>query len=284
MTTIIDVSGTEKSIGSHAADIVAQVGNKRKESDMAQAIEPIRQATALAANVATMTPMDMLDHAVQQNASVETLSKLMELQDRWERNQARKSFAAAMSAAKADLPKIIKTRKVDFTTAKGRTNYQYEDLAGIMDQVGPVLSRHGLSIRYRTTAEINQPIVVTCIIEHADGHHEENTLTAGRDDSGNKNSIQQIGSTVTYLQRYTLKAALGLAAAADDDGAKADDGGTITDAESEIILTLIDETGSDIAKFCEVMQIDSIAAMPAAKFRRAIAKLEAKKQKAAANG
>lgn len=284
MSNVIDPAGHELPLGDFATAAVASVGAKMKERQMSQAVEPVRQVAQEVASVVAMTPMEMLDRAVSQNAPVETLSKLLDLQERWEKNQARKAFAAAMSAAKADLPKIVKTRKVDFTTAKGRTNYQYEDLAGIMDQVGPVLSRHGLSIRYRTTAEINQPISVTCIIEHSDGHHEENTLTAGRDDSGNKNSIQQIGSTVTYLQRYTLKAALGLAAAADDDGAKADDTGVITEAEREIILTMVNETGSDIAKFCEVLQIDSIADMPAAKFRRAISMLETKKRKAAANG
>lgn len=233
---------------------------------------------------AVMTPMEMLDRAVSQNASVETLTQLMNLQERWEANQARKAFDEAMAAAKANMPAIVKTKKVDFTSAKGRTNYQYEDLATIMSQIGPVLSANGLSVRFRTESEPNQPITVTCIISHRMGHSEENTLMAPKDDSGNKNSIQAIGSTVTYLQRYTLKAALGLAAAADDDGAKANDTGVITEAEREIILTMLEETGSDTAKFCEVLQIDSIAEMPAIKFRRAISMLETKKRKVAANG
>lgn len=230
-----------------------------------------------------MTPMEMLDRALSTNASAETLEKLMALQERWEANQARKAFEEAMSAAKAKLPAIVKNKKVDFTSTKGRTNYQYEDLASIMNQIGPILSEFGLSIRYRTTAEPNQPITVTCIVSHRMGHSEENTLMAGRDDSGNKNSIQQIGSTVTYLQRYTLKAALGLAAGADDDGAKADDTGTITEAERQVIMGLIDETGSDIAKFCDALQIESVAEMPVVKFRRAVSMLNAKKQKVAAN-
>lgn len=259
-----------------------------------QAIEEPKMATALethttnqidvqAPSRAVMTPMEMLDRAVSNGASVETLTQLMNLQERWEATQARKAFDEAMARAKANMPAILKSRKVDFTTAKGRTNYQYEDLASIMNQIGPVLSENGLSVRYRTQAEPNQPISVTCIISHRMGHSEENTLMAGRDDSGNKNSIQAIGSTVTYLQRYTLKAALGLAAAADDDGGKADDTGNITEAEREIILSLIDETESDIEKFCAALQVDSVAAMPASKFRRAVGMLEAKKRKAAAN-
>jgi hypothetical protein len=285
VSNLLDIPGTEVSIGEASSAAIKTIHAKREEYAMQNAIEPARQAANDVVSVAAMTPMEMLDRAVSQNASVETLSKLMDLQERWEKNQARKAFASAISAAKAEMPKIIKGKKVDFTTAKGRTNYQYEDLASIMDQIGPVLSRHGLSVRYRTAAEPSQPIAVTCIISHAAGHEEENTLMAGRDDSGNKNSIQQIGSTVTYLQRYTLKAALGLAAAADDDGKHADDTGVITEAEREIILTMINDTESDIEKFCEVLEIDSVATMPAAKFRRAVAMLEAKKKrKVASNG
>ena len=66
-----------------------------------------------------------------------------------------------------------------------------------------------LSYRWRTTSEINQPVSVTCIVSHRSSYSETNTPSAGRDDSGKKNSIQQVGSTITYLQRYTLKAALG---------------------------------------------------------------------------
>ncbi len=286
MEKVIDIPGNEISIGAASNSVIDNARKAMEARKMGNAIEVQTPSDIQSASQsrAVMTPMEMLDRAVSQNASVETLTQLMNLQERWEANQARKAFDEAMAAAKANMPAIVKTKKVDFTSAKGRTNYQYEDLATIMSQIGPVLSANGLSVRFRTESEPNQPITVTCIISHRMGHSEENTLMAPKDDSGNKNSIQAIGSTVTYLQRYTLKAALGLAAAADDDGAKANDTGAITEAEREIILTMLEETGSDTAKFCEVLQIDSIAEMPAIKFRRAISMLETKKRKVAANG
>ena len=48
---------------------------------------------------APVTPMEMLDRAVSNGASVETLERLMNLQERWEANQARKAFDDAMAAA-----------------------------------------------------------------------------------------------------------------------------------------------------------------------------------------
>lgn len=172
---------------------------------------PVAQNNAL-------TPMDMLDRAVSQGANIDVLEKLMSLQERWEKNQARKSFEEAMALAKAEIPIVAKNREVDFTSTKGRTHYFYEDLSAVASVVSPILARHGLSYRFRTSSPPNEPVTVTCIISHRLGHCEENTLCGPRDETGNKNSLQQVGSTLTYLQRMTLKAALGLAAAKDDDG------------------------------------------------------------------
>lgn len=165
-----------------------------------------------------ITPMSMIDRAITAGADINVIEKLMNLHERWEAMQARKAFDRAMADAKAEIPTITKNRAVDFTSQKGRTNYRYEDLESVASAVGPILSKYGLSYRYRATSNVNEPVTVTCIVSHRDGHFEELTLAAGRDDSGNKNSIQAISSTMTYLQRISLKAALGLAVSNDDDG------------------------------------------------------------------
>lgn len=164
------------------------------------------------------TPMSMLSIAVQRGMDPATIKDLLALQKEWEANEARKAFNEALAAARAEIPVIRKNKEVDFTSTKGRTNYRYEDLAEIARTIDPILAKHGLSYRFRTSSTPNEPVMVTCIVAHRSGHSEENTLAAGRDDSGNKNSIQAVGSTLTYLQRMTLKAALGLAASTDDDG------------------------------------------------------------------
>jgi ERF superfamily len=167
------------------------------------------------------TPMQLLDQAINKGANVETLERLLALQERYEKNQARKAFDAAIALAKADIPVIFKDQEVDFTTQKGRTNYQYENLPGIARVIDPVLAKHGLNYRFRTSNNASS-VTVTCVLSHRDGHSEENSLSGPLDLSGNKNPIQAIGSSVTYLQRYTVKAALGLSASADDDATSVD--------------------------------------------------------------
>lgn len=232
-------------------------------------------------SVTPVTPMAMISQAVANGANMEMIEKLMALHEKIEANQARKAFDAALAAAKAEFPVITKNRHVSYESQdkKSRTEYSHEDLGEIARAIDPILGKHGLSYRFDTRSELNQPIVVTCILGHRDGHSVTNTLMAGRDDSGKKNALQQMGSTITYLQRYTLKAALGLASSADDDGhaAGADDNPAISDEQIEQIQQLIVETETKIDEFLVAFGIAALSDMPPALLVEAVRKLEKKK-------
>jgi hypothetical protein len=234
----------------------------------------------VAAQSTAVTPMDMIDRALVAGADPDTLEKLLALQERWEANQGRKAFDEAMASAKAEIPTIRKNRTVDFTSSKGRTHYRHEDLAEIAATVNPILGKYGLSYRFKTTNAPNEPITVTCIITHRQGYFEETTLSGPRDDSGNKNAIQQVGSTLTYLQRMTLKAALGLAAAEDDDGAKSDaqHSDPISQEQVSKVLALIEATDTDIQKFCQYMGVEAVPEITTGNLPRALAMLEKKRR------
>lgn len=211
-----------------------------------------------------ITPMDMLDRAVASGASVETLDKLMALQDRWERNEARKAFDRAIASAKAEIKPVVRNRE-------GHNSKRYVDFAAIAREVDPVLTRFGLSYRFRT--EQTDRINVTCIL-FGHGHSEESRLSGPPDTTGNKNAIQAIGSTLTYLQRYSLVQALGLAAADDDDGKAS---AAISEDQADKIRDLLTETKSNADAFLRYVGAESISDIPASKYADAIAKLEAKR-------
>ncbi len=219
-------------------------------------------------DLAVMTPMDMLNKAVAQGANIEVLEKLMGLQERWEANQARKAFDEAMSAAKAEIPAIVRNRT-------GNNSKKYADFAAIASVVDPILSKHGLSYRFRSVQD--ERINVTCVLSHKAGHSEETTLAGPADTSGNKNAVQAIGSTLTYLQRYSLVQALGLAAADDDDG-RAGGARTISADQAADVHTLISEVGADKAKFLDWLAVASVEQIPANKLPQAIKALNDKRR------
>lgn len=126
--------------------------------------------------------------------------------------QAKRDFEAALAAVKPILPTIIKDNSVSL--GNGRS-YQYEDLHTISSQIDPILAQFGLNYRFHTSSTL-EAVTVTCKLSHINGHSEETSLTAPIDKTQRSN-IQGLGSSITYISRYGLKAALGLAAAKDDD-------------------------------------------------------------------
>lgn len=228
-----------------------------------------------------LTPMEMVGKALEMGVSADILKQMMDLRDREEARQAKLAFTRAVAAAKAELRPIIKNREVDYTPqGKSRVHYRHEDLAGIDEQITPILTKHGLSFRYESDNGPDKPITVTCILEHVDGHSTRTPLSSGADGSGGKNNLQAIASAVTYLQRYTLKLALGLSVSHDDDGRKAEqtaDDGAISEEQAAKIRQLADETGTDLARFCAYFKIEAVPDLPASQFQRAVQSLEKKK-------
>lgn len=215
-----------------------------------------------------LTPMEMLGRAVANGADIAVLERLMELQERWRAHQARRAFDEAIAAAKSEIAPITRN-------ATAHNNKRYADFAAIARAVDPALSKNGLSYRFRTVQD--DKIKVTCILSHKDGHCEENTLSGPADATGNKNAIQAIGSTLTYLQRYSLIQALGLAASNDDDGhAAATGNGAVSDEQAAEISRLVTETKSNIDLFLKWAGAASIPDISAAKYEAIVKALNAK--------
>lgn len=180
------------------------------------------------------TPMEMLALAVQNGASVEQLGQLMDLKDRHEQGEARKAFVAAMAQFKKNPPRIEKNRRANVSSRKGEGAsyaYKYANLADVCEQIVTALADVGISHDW-STEQKDGFIAVTCTLTHELGHSKSTRLVSGADQSGGKNSLQALGSAVSYLERYTLLAATGLAVddGQDDDG----DSGITGDERAEL--------------------------------------------------
>lgn len=174
---------------------------------------PTKEITPAITMQPTTTPATLLEMAVSQGADLDRLEKLMDMQLKWEANEARKSYHAAMTEFKKNPPEINKDKTVKY----GQTEYNHASLANVTEKINKCLAEHGLSAAWRTGQ--SNGITVTCIITHELGHSESTSLTTIADTSGGKNNIQGIGSTISYLQRYTILALTGLATKdTDNDG------------------------------------------------------------------
>lgn len=168
--------------------------------------------------IVTANPwVGIIQQSLSSGADVASIEKFIELQREEEDRQAERAFNLALSQLQSGMPQISKSGVAKFKTKTGEMSYNFDSLNDICNALRPLLFEAGLSYSFTQAQEGNQ-ISVKCTIKHKSGHQVSNVLTAPADTTGNKNNIQQIASTVSYLQRYTLKAAFGIASV-DDDGA-----------------------------------------------------------------
>lgn len=167
--------------------------------------------------------------ALNENAPIEKLERLMDLQERWETKNAERAFYNALSIFQSDCPIINKSGK----TYNGT---DYAKLEDISNSIKKLLAKTNLGYRFEQAQDLQtKMITVTCIVSHKDGFSKTTSMCAPADTSGNKNFIQAIGSTITYLKRYTLTGALGIAVGGEDTD------GQDYEQYQEIVATYPDE-------------------------------------------
>ena len=232
------------------------------------------------------SPASMMQAALNSGVDIEKLEHLLELQQKWEANEARKAYHEAMALFKANPPKIEKDRKVSYKAGGGMTEYSHASLANVCEKINSGLGEYGLSAAWKTE-QAEKGITVTCTVTHKLGHSESTSLFAAPDTSGSKNSIQAIGSTISYLERYTILALTGLATGdMDDDGASSSRPVEyITEKQVSELTDMINDTKTDETKFLAYIgtslkcEVDSIQNIPVKGYQIALAALKAKMKK-----
>lgn len=133
-------------------------------------------------------------------------------------------LAAALAEAQAEFPRIKKEKTAKVRTRSGdQYTYQYADIADVIDAIRSVLAKHGLSytqqtgwdeLPHPTNAELRRMVFgLHTYVLHKSGQWLRGFLPLPE-----LASPQELGSALTYMRRYGLTAALGVAAEEDDDG------------------------------------------------------------------
>lgn len=218
--------------------------------------------------------------ATNPEVNLAVLDRLFALRREEEDRLAVQAFNEAMAAAKGELQPVLKTHDVDYPTRErtdrdgtrreaGRVKYKFEDLADVARVVDPVFAKYGLSYRFRVS-QTNKTVRVTTIISHAAGHSEETSPLEEVADPGSTgmSPVQALGATLSYLQRYSLRSSIGLAAGRDTDGVMNASPPIEADQIHEL-SDLIQETGSSEVTMLRLIGAGSLPEMTQDQFVRA---------------
>jgi hypothetical protein len=157
------------------------------------------------------SPNGLISQALAQSLPIEYLERLMALQERWEKNQAKKAFDEAMSKFQSKCP-IIKKTKNGARTKSGTIISKYAPIEKIVEQTKDLISECGFSYLVKTPAFTVVSVEVSVEVRHKLGHSEISTVTFPLiSKTGDIMSAPQVvAGSVTFAKRYAFCNAFGI--------------------------------------------------------------------------
>lgn len=240
----------------------------------------------------TLNPLAIIDKAVAHNIGADELAKLVDLQERWSREQARKAFFAARVRVDRRIPAMLGK------DAKGADGISYLSLEKIHRVIKPIYTSEGFSLAFHTEpSHLEKHYRVVCVMMHEDGHSERYAVDVAITYTGPKggpiamNDSQKSGNVLTYGQRYCEKYIFGISTGKEDDdcqwmfGNGGDNGeteGGLSVAQVRELNTLIEACEAagypvNLERFYRVFDVEDMNGMTAADFAKAKGMLEQKK-------
>ncbi|MCK5611545.1 ERF family protein [Candidatus Pacearchaeota archaeon] len=135
---------------------------------------------------------------------VDKMAKMQEMSERYERNEARKSFARSFASVQSEVEAVVRTKK------NSQTNSNYATLENVLHAAKPIYTKHGFSVIFSEgKADSPDDIRVCADVLHADGHEKTYHTDVAMDDKGIKGSINKTkvhgkASSLTYGRRYLM--------------------------------------------------------------------------------
>jgi hypothetical protein len=155
--------------------------------------------------------------AANPRVSVDKLERIMAMQERILAHEGRMAFDAAMSAAQADMRRVV----ADATNPQ--THSRYASYGALDRALRPVYTKHGFGLSFNTgDAPLPDYVRVLCEVTHRGGFSKPYHIDMPADGKGAKGGdvmtkTHAVGSAASYGMRYLLKMIFNVAVGDDDD-------------------------------------------------------------------
>lgn len=167
-------------------------------------------------NPPPITPMMLLDKALDKGFDPEKLRALMELQQWHKKNEAAEFFAVQMTKFQSICQTVRKRRRA---TIKDNFSYAFASFDDVMAEVGPALAQCGIAVSFNTSKVPDAPALLRVVCTIRCGIHTQDTEMLLPIPQMTVNDTQKFGAAVSYGKRYALCAALNIVTTDRDDDA-----------------------------------------------------------------
>jgi len=173
----------------------------------------------------------LIELAVSKSFDVERLEKLIDLQERQEKKEAKRLFSEKFAAMQSRLQPIMRNK----TAMKGGEKmYGYASIGQIQKAVQKIVTEYGFSYYWERPAINHERKWVTVTFVLAGWGHEKKTEAEGpiMEPTQRQNALQALQGSITYLRRYSMKDGLGIV---DDDDDRDAAGGDVRIVDAEVV-------------------------------------------------
>lgn len=233
-------------------------------------------------------PLALIQTAIEKGMAVDNLGKLMDLQERWERNRAAEAYAEAMNLCQQEMPVVVRDAK------NSHTQSRYARLETVNQTIRPIYTKHGFSISF---GEADSPVAgnmrVVADVHHIAGHTRQYHCDVPLDGTGVKGNAmmtgtQGKGSTLSYGKRYLICAIFNVTIADEDNDGNPSDG-TLSEDQVYSINDLIDDCERlgapvEMQRFWKWVGVQSLSDLRQKDYQKVVNELRRKKEKAAKGG
>jgi len=161
-------------------------------------------------------PQDIVRYALDRNADVGVIERMMAVRRELNAERAKAAFDAAMRDFQAECPVIGKERAVP--DASGKVAYRYSPLEDTLAKVKVLLQKHGFSYAFDTDTESKDGwVIAKCTVTHCVGHSVVSTakfpLGAG---TRIMSTTQVYSAALTFACRRVFCNAFGIVTGGED--------------------------------------------------------------------
>jgi len=177
------------------------------------------------------------------NIPADKLQVMLQMQRELLAERRKEAFQTAFVAMSAKMPQVTKEGLIDLSSGGTRRgSYKYAKWEDMDTVIRPILVEFGFALNFYEPPEngLNgKDVTVRGVLMHVDGHSVESQRSAPPDAGPGRNSLQAIGSTITYLRRYIGEGLCNIVRRGIDDDGKSAISKPITPAQIKELTDLL---------------------------------------------
>lgn len=219
-------------------------------------------------DIVKQTPADLILAAVNSNTDLDKVERLLEIQIKYEANEARKAFAKAFAKAQSNIGSVVK-KKIN-----NQTKSKYADLSDVIDTAKPEYTAEGFSvIFYEGDTPLPEHVRVYADVLHSLGHKETYHFDVPLDGKGmqgnaNMTKIHGKASSIAYGRRYLMCMIWNIPTSDNDGNTMSIE--TITEKQVSTLLDLINSKELKEAPLLKYMEVEKLEDIKATDYMKAL--------------